>query len=124
MGFFDNLEKSVAADKAKKLDKVRQEIEPLLLQGEQLESCYPLSLDFVAITNKRMLFVDKKWSSSKRAMISVPWNKVTGVAMERGGFMAFSQEVEVAVGSKSYEFKFYSPEESMEAYNAILLKVL
>lgn len=124
MGFFENLEKSVAADKAKKLEKVRQEVMPMLLPDEELDSCFPLTLDFIAITNKRLLFVDKKWNSSKRAMISVPWSKVTGVLMERGGFMSFSQEVEVAVGSKAYEFKFYSPEEAMGAYNTILNKVL
>lgn len=124
MGFLDRIDRAAADQIAWREAKIIEEINTTLVPGEAVENLYILPVDYLVLTNKRLMFVDKKWNSTKKAVISVPWNKISAVLMERGGFMSFIQEIEVVVGSKAYEFKFQSAKDSMDAYKAIFSKVV
>lgn len=117
MGFFDNQKKKLEG-------KIQQELEAFLIDGETISAVYPYFNDFCALTSKRIIFVDKQWASSKQGVISVPLSKITAISLTKGGFMSFSKEVEITVGSKSVELKFMNDTDALafckSVYNAIL----
>lgn len=117
MGFFDNQKKKLE-------DKIQKELDSFLIENESVNAVYAYGIDFCAITNKRVIYVDKQWSSSKQGVISIPFSKITAISLTKGGFMSFSKEVELTIGSKIIELKFISDTDAMAfckaVYNSIL----
>ncbi|MBD2752018.1 PH domain-containing protein [Spirosoma validum] len=116
MGLFDKVASAAA-------DKFNKEVQSLLIQGETLENIMQLFEDYIAFTNKRIIFVDRKFIGSSRAIVSIPYAKISEVGMTSGGFMKFSQELAVQVGSHRHEFKVYDPKETAEVYKALVAKI-
>ena len=116
MGFFDKLTESASTT-------FNKEVEALLLPGEAVEESIKLVSDYFVFTSKRIIFVDAKFMSSKRAVISIPYSKISEVAMSTGGMMSFSQEIAIQVGSVQHEVKLYDPKQSITLYNKIVAKI-
>jgi hypothetical protein len=60
-----------------------ESIVPWILDEEKLYAVYDCKgagTGFVAITNKRLLFYDKAFMARRKALTSVPYNKVTAVS--------------------------------------------
>jgi hypothetical protein len=61
-----------------------KQIQPWILPNERLFSVYDCKgsgADFVAITNKRLLFNDKEFLRKRKAFTSVPYSKCTAVSI-------------------------------------------
>ncbi len=54
-----------------------------LLEGEEIQQCYGLVLDFACVTNQRLFFVEGSMSGKKR-VVFLPFNKITGVSFDSG----------------------------------------
>ncbi|MGZ7442981.1 PH domain-containing protein [Paenibacillus sp. TH7-28] len=50
-------------------EKHIQQLQEFLFEGEQIERTYGLSSDFVALTNKRLIYVDARLNESGRLLI-------------------------------------------------------
>jgi hypothetical protein len=98
MGIF-----SAINDQAKKIneEKVRQ----FLFDGEILENVYALSLDFVAITNKRLIFVDSKVFTKETGVVSVPFRAIDKIAIIKDKAWALGDRIEITTRNDKYELK-------------------
>jgi len=124
MGFFDNVK--AAADKAEqqKRTKATDEASTFLLEGEAVTDLYFLIEDFLVLTDKRVLFVNKNIFSSKKQITTLPYSKITAINLEKGGFMTFSKELEIHVGAARYELKLWKEDDVMDIYKKISNRIL
>lgn len=117
MGILSNIKQKAVANGQEKL-------EPYLLPGEEVEHIFMAKEDFGVITNKRFLFMDNKMFSSKKAVTGVPFNKISSVGMEQGGFLKMGKEVLVTVGSHTTEIETYDAKEALELYKHLSAKIV
>ena len=87
------------------------QIIPWLIGGERLYAVYDLKgggTGFIAITNKRLMFYDKAFLGKRKALTSVPFNKITAVSSvdEGRGLFGATSELVVKTGSEAFEFEF------------------
>ena len=120
MGFFDAVRD---ANQAKKV-AAGGDLSALLVEGEQIEQQISLVADVFTFTNKRVIFVDGRVFSSRRAVVSIPYSKITEIAMFSGGGMTISQEIVIQVGSIQHEVKTYDPKQAVELYRALSAKMM
>lgn len=117
MGFLNN---QIEKAKAKNLEEVSK----FLLDSESVESVILLSIDFLVVTNKRLVFVDKSWNTTKKSIISIPYSKITHISVQQGGgLFSLSKEFEIYIGKESYEFKLMNQAEIIDLYKMIASKI-
>ena len=113
------------ADKQK--EKIREsstkEVAPFLIEDEVIEDLYPLTEDFIIFTNYRAIFVDKQFTSSKKAISSVFYEKITSISLSKGGFLKLSKDFQIGVGSKGFEFRLYDENHVAEIYRFLSRKL-
>lgn len=109
------------------LEMYRNQVEDLLLEGEEIEGIYPLILDFFCITNKRLIFVDKDLSLTKpkTKLYSIPFNKIEGVALEKNErLLAFTDEIEIITKGKKYEIKVGPGTDARKLFKELTIKTM
>ncbi|QIY83390.1 PH domain-containing protein [Chryseobacterium sp. NEB161] len=128
MGFFDNvksgLENAKATVQSAQQDYNSSKVSPYLLQGENVIYTKSVKEDFICLTEKRLVFVNANLLSSKKGITSIPYNKITGVSLEKGGMMSFSKNVIVWVGSKDIVIDTWSTEAALELFRLLSEKTL
>ena len=105
-------------------DTFTKEIDSLLLPGEQVELTAKLTEDYLAITNKRVIFIDAELGSSKREIISIPFHRIIEVAMQRIGNLTFAQQVSIQVGSVRRKFTISEKNKVVEVYSLLVQKIV
>ncbi|HMN89781.1 MAG TPA: PH domain-containing protein [Saprospiraceae bacterium] len=104
--------------------RVAQEVEKLLLPGEQIEALYALITDYAAITNQRVLFVEKEFHSSEQVISSITFRCISSVSLQKGGFMKFAKTVYVQAGGGRHSVSFMSGENAHAFYCALMQKMV
>lgn len=117
MGFLDN-----AREKLK--ETAKKEVDTLLITGESIEKFYMVKEDYCALTNKRLLFIDKSFASSRKASTGIPFSKINSVSLKKGGAFSISKEVIVTVGSKDLEIDLWDANEALEIFKAISERIV
>lgn len=112
MGFMENIRK-------KQEDEQTAEIQSFLLADEQIVEKFHLMHDYCAITTWRLIYVDKQVLSSKKGVFSIPLQNITTASLSRGGFMSFTKDVEIMVGTRSFEVEFLDEDDAKNFYRAI-----
>lgn len=79
-------------------DNTKKELLNILPDTDILEHVYSIKEDFCAITNKRVVFVDKNIGSARKTLTSVPLAKINFVALKRGGLLTINKEVVISSG--------------------------
>ena len=115
----------VVYDQKSQLDQ----IVPWLVWGERLHAVYDLKgsgTGFVAITNKRLMFYDKAFLGKRKALTSIPFNKITAVSSvdEGRGLFGATSELVLKTGSEAYEFEFRGGDKAQRAYILIMTELL
>ena len=116
----------VIFDKQDQLDKVWDWILP----GETLYAVYDCKgagTGFIGITDRRIIFYDKRFIGKKKAMVSVPHSQVAAVSSEdksnlltgRGFFSSSTIGIHTT-GNAYYEFEFRGADKAHEAYQFIM----
>lgn len=105
------------------------QIVPWLVWGERLHAvfdCKGAGTGFVAITSKRLMFYDKAFLGKRKALTSVPFNKVTAVSCvdEGRGLFGATSELVIKTGSESFEFEFRGGDKAQRAYILIMTELL
>lgn len=105
------------------------QIYPFLLDDEKIHAVYDCKgagTGFVGITNKRLIFYDKAFMMKRKALVSVPYSKVTSVASvdEGRGLFGATSELVVKAGSEAYAFEFRGGDKAQKAYKFIMAELL
>lgn len=87
-----------------------------LIEGEYIEQIYKLQLDFAALTNLRLIFIDNNLGSNKKVVTSIPYSKIEVISIDEG---TLSDEVEIATKHKAYKLKFYKGTDVLGFYNTL-----
>ncbi len=112
MRFFESKE-----EKSKKiLSKAKEEAGLLILPKEEIQNIFLLTEDYLILTNKRILLIDKSVGSNQRSIVTIPYSKIESVSLAKGGVSVFSPEVEISVGSSYFDFKLRTPEDAVDFY--------
>jgi hypothetical protein len=106
-----------------------QKIESGLLPGEVVEAVFDMKgggTGFLGVTNKRLVVYDKTFLRKMKAIVSVPYSRITTIAAEDEsglftgrGFFA-SSKVVVTTSHGDFEFEFRGADKAHHAHNLIL----
>ena len=111
-----------------KADQLRQ-LEEVLIPGEWVEAvfdCKGAGAGFIGITNKRVVFHDKQFLRKLKAVVSLPYSRITSIAThdEAGlltgrGFFG-SSKITLTTSHGDQEFEFRGADKALTAHNLIL----
>src|SRR5690606_22299360 len=82
----------------------KEYFQQFLLEGEVIESLYPVGADSLAMTEWRLLFVEEFNTDKSRVLITLPYSQIVEVKMVLGEMYSFSNKVYVATRSETHEF--------------------
>lgn len=89
--------------------EVAEQLQPLLVEGEQLFAAYRGMRDYVAFTSKRIIAVNVQGiSGKKKDFTSLPFSKVQAFSIETAGTFDLDAELELwfsGLGKVGFEFK-------------------
>jgi hypothetical protein len=116
-------------DKKEQLEKIRSD----LLGGEDVIAVFDMKgggTGFLGITSKRVIIFDKAFMRKMKAVVSIPYSRITSIAAEdesglltgRGVFS--SSKLALRVGSDDYEFEFRGADKAHMAHRMILIGML
>jgi len=78
------------------LDKIREEFEPMIIDGEALVKAFKVIRDLYVFTNKRMILVGKHGVSGKKAeYLSIPYRSIVKFAKESTGLMDLEAKLKI-----------------------------
>ncbi|MBO3734106.1 PH domain-containing protein [Glycomyces niveus] len=88
---------------------IAADLQPLLVQGEQLVSAFKSVRDFVVFTNKRAIAVNAQGiTGKKRDYTSLPYSKIQAFSVETAGNFDLDAELDLwfsGLGKVRFEFK-------------------
>jgi len=121
VGLFSNKE----ATKKDPLEAYRNEIQEFLLEDEKIEELYSLLLDYVCITNKRLIFVDKSIMDQEVEIVTLPFSKIETISVVKNSKMfALTDKIKIMTKNKDYELKFIKNTNVKEFYNSLARNII
>jgi len=116
----------ITVDKKEQLEK----IESVCLPDEVIEAVFDLKgagTGFLGITNKRIIYYDKAFLKSKKALVSIPYDRIASVASEdqkgfliKKGFFISDTLTINPIGLESKTFEFRGGDKAHIAHNIIM----
>lgn len=89
-------------------DVVIKDIQPLLIDGEQIIGVYKAMRDYCVFTNKRVMAVNVQgMTGKKKDFTSLPYSKVSAYSVETSGVLDLDSELEMyfsGLGKVKFEF--------------------
>lgn len=89
-------------------DVVIKDIQPLLIDGEQIIGVYKAMRDYCVFTNKRVIAVNVQgMTGKKKDFTSLPYSKVSAYSVETSGVFDLDSELEMyfsGLGKVKFEF--------------------
>jgi hypothetical protein len=104
-----------------------QRIQAYVIPGETLVAVYDCKgsgTGFVGITDRRVIFYDQAFLSKRKAMVSIPYNNIVGVASADEGAIFTSSEITLLTSAGNYTFQFRGTEKAHMVYRYILNQIL
>lgn len=98
-----------------------------LIPGETLRAVYDCKgggTGFVGITDQRIIFYDQAFLRSKKAMVSIPYNRVIGVASEDEGVIFKTSTITLITSAGNYTFEFRGADKAHWTYGFIMNQIL
>ena len=94
--------------KLRKVNNTPSEVQPLLINGENVIGCYQTIRDSVVFTNKRIIAINVQGMTGKKKDFStLPYSKVQAFSVETAGHFDLDSELEVyfsGLGKVKFEF--------------------
>ena len=113
-----------AFDNQAQLDRIKAYI----IEGELLYAVYDCKgagTGFVGVTDRRVIFYDQGTFMNKtKKMISIPFNRVIGVASADEGLLFKSSEITLLTAAGNFQFEFRGSEKAHWVYKHILNQIL
>lgn len=104
-----------------------QRIQAYVLQGEDLFAVYDCKgsgTGFVGITDRRVIFYDQAFMTKKKSMVSIPYNRVIGIASADEGLIFKTSEITLLTAAGHYTFTFRGADKAHAAYRYIMNQLL
>lgn len=124
MGLLNKLKDASGKAESKLNQKIAEELQAYLVEGETIEYTFSAKEDHGAVTSKRLLFNDKGLLTKKKTVLGVPLKNITSVGLKKGGFMQFSKEVVVQIGSQVTEIDTYNSKNALELFRQISARII
>jgi len=115
-------------------DKVEQveKCEGVLLDGEQLRGVFDdqgMGAGFVGVTDRRLIYYNKKLTAKAKVIESIPWRSVNSVgAVDKGrfarGFFGSSELTVTTLGGHDHHMVFRSADKAHRIHQLILEHIL
>lgn len=106
-------------------------IAALVIPGETLLAVFDMKgggTGYIGITDMRLIFMDESFVRKSKALVTLPFSKVTAVGVEDSGRtlnpFGASSELSIVAGSREWEFEFRSNEKAHAAYRLIMSNLL
>lgn len=104
-------------------------IVPLIFSEETLFAVYDCKgggTGFVGITDQRIIFYDQGILTKKKAIVSIPYNQVVGVAFSDEGSILWGQasELTLITSAGKFTFEFKGTDRIQSAYKYIMGQLL
>lgn len=78
------------------IEKISQEFQPILIDGEKIEIAFKLIRDMFVFTNKRLIIVDKQGiTGSKVEYITIPYSSIKKFSKESAGMLDLDSELKI-----------------------------
>ncbi len=114
-------------DKGDQLERIKS----LVIKGETLYAVYDMKgggTGFMGITDLRIIFMDESFFRKSKALVTVPFTKITALGVEDTGrslnpFGATSK-LFITAETREWEFEFRSNEKAHRAYWYIMSNLL
>lgn len=108
-----------------------ERIQTLVIEGETLLAVYDMKgggTGYMGITDLRLIFMDESFIRKSKALVAVPFSKITAVGVEDTGrtlnpFGATSRLL-ITAETREWEFEFRSNEKAHKAYRFIMGNLL
>jgi hypothetical protein len=84
------------------IEKLTEEFQPILIEGEYLEKAFKVIRDMWVFTNKRIILVDKQGVTGKKIEYqSIPYKSITRFSKESTGILDLDAELKIWLSGKS-----------------------
>jgi hypothetical protein len=116
-------EQKILFDKEDQLKRVQA----YLLQGETLVAvfdCKGAGTGFVGFTDQRLIFYDQAFLTREKAMVSIPYKNIVGVASADEGLIFTSSKITLLTAAGNYSFQFRGSDKAHMAYRHIMKQIL
>jgi len=118
----------IVHDRKDQLKRIQQ----LLVTGERLYAVFDLKgggTGFIGITDLRLVFMDQAFLRKQKAIVSVPYTRITAVGAEDSGKLILSSilgssTLFVLTPTKDWTFIFRSNDKAHLAYGLIMRNLL
>ena len=117
-------------DKKEQLEK----IEGICLPDETIQAVFDLKgagTGFLGITDKRIVYYDKAFLKSRKALVSIPYSRIASVASEdskgfiiKKGFFVSDTLIISPTGLEPKTFEFRGGDKAHKAHDAIMRHLL
>ena len=86
--------------------KIREEFQPMLVPGEEIEKAYKVIRDMFVFTNKRLILVDKQGiTGSKVDYLSIPYTSIIKFSKESAGLLDMDADLKIWVRGEAVPIK-------------------
>ena len=116
----------MVVDKKEQLEK----IESICLSNETIRAVFDakgVGTGFLGITDKRIIYYDKAFLKSKKALVSIPYSRIASVASEdhkgfliKKGFFVSDTLIINPIGLEAKTFQFRGGDKAHQAHNIIM----
>lgn len=88
------------------IEKISNEFQPILVDGEQIEIAFKLIRDLFVFTNKRLIMVDKQGlTGSKTEYQTIPYSSIKKFSKESAGMLDLDAELKIWITGESLPIK-------------------
>lgn len=93
------------------VDKVKEELEAILVPGERVDLAFKLVRDLIVFAEKRLILVDKQGMTGKKVEYkSIPYKSISRFSVETSGHFDLDAELKIWISSglepaESLQFK-------------------
>ncbi len=84
------------------IEKIAQEFQPVLVEGERIEKAFKLIRDVFVFTNKRLILVEKQGlTGTKVAFQTIPYSSIKKFSKESAGMFDLDAELKIWITGES-----------------------
>lgn len=88
------------------IDKISQEFQPVLVDGEKIEIAFKVVRDMFVFTNKRLILVDKQGlTASKVEYLTIPYSSIKKFSKESAGMLDLEAELKIWITGEQVPIK-------------------
>lgn len=108
------------------IDKIQQEFEPILAQGEEIEVAFKLIRDMLIFTNTRLIMVDKEGlTGKKQEFLTIPYRSIVRFSKQSKGILDLDAELRIWIfGQEHPIIKKFSKSENINGVYKTLSQAL